>query len=343
LIRTDFQNLESAGWWRSQDLDGVVLYAWGRPKFRKVASAIHEAGIFLVLSQDSAGQTSPLTGFYDWLRAQWIYGGQGRDGKSWIRFISLTLRGLTVGFGLTDPLRARHLKQGDMIACVSPRAAECYRRLCRVYGGAALANKVKMIPHPVEPVFRYADSGKRCQVVCVGRWQDDVQKRTWLLIEVISLLIAEDESVTVVIAGHPSEKLRAWHESLESSRRVRVRLVGKTGREELMKILDESQVFYSPSAYESFSIAAAEALCCGCSVVAGRLVTLPSFEWFVSENSESLAEADDCRGHARALQNELGYWANGQRDPHEISGIWSNRLHADKVAGKVLEMMDFEL
>lgn len=109
-----------------------------------------------------------------------------------------------------------------------------------------------------------------------------------------------------------------------------------------MMILGESQVFYSPSAYESFSIAAAEALCCGCSVVAGRLVTMPSFDWFVSEGSGILAEVDDCRGHAKALQDEIECWDIGKRNSREISSIWSDRLHADKVAGQVLEMMDFE-
>ena len=79
LIRTDYANLESADWWRAQHLDGVVLYAWGRPKFRKVAAAIHAAGIFLVLNQDNGGLVSPLAGFRDWLEEQWILAGQGRD------------------------------------------------------------------------------------------------------------------------------------------------------------------------------------------------------------------------------------------------------------------------
>ena len=78
LLRTDYKNLESAEWWRAQDLDGVVLYAWGRPRFRKVAAAIHNAGIFLVLNQDNGGLVSPLAGLRDWLAEQWIHGGQGR-------------------------------------------------------------------------------------------------------------------------------------------------------------------------------------------------------------------------------------------------------------------------
>ncbi len=339
LIRTDYRNLESAEWWRNQNLNGVVLYAWGRPKFRKVAAAVRDAGIFLVLNQDSAGLMSPLAGFRDWVHAQWIYGGQGRDLASWLNFFKLVLRGLTIGLALTDPLRARHLKCGNAIACVSPEAAGRYHGVCRVYGGAALANKVKVIPHPVEPVFRYSGMGKRRQVVCVGRWQDEIQKRTWLLIKVIGSLIEKDGQVSVVIAGQPSEALRAWHQSLEASRKARVRIAGRTGRGELMEILGESQVFYSSSSYESFSIAAAEALCSGCSVVAGRSVTMPSFEWFVSENSGTLAERDDAAGHAAALAAELAAWDQGRRNPQAIADIWCDRLHADKVAAKVMKMI----
>jgi hypothetical protein len=72
LIRTDYGNLESPDWWKSQKLDGVVLYAWGSPKFRKVAEAIHQAGIFLVLNQDNGGLISPWAGFSGWLEEQRI-------------------------------------------------------------------------------------------------------------------------------------------------------------------------------------------------------------------------------------------------------------------------------
>ena len=60
LIRTMYANLESALWWREQKIDVLVLYAWGRPKFRKVACAIREAGIFLILNQDNGGYICPL-------------------------------------------------------------------------------------------------------------------------------------------------------------------------------------------------------------------------------------------------------------------------------------------
>lgn len=337
LIRTEFANLESVEWWRAQNLDGVVLYAWGRPKFRKVAAAIHQAGIFLVLNQDNGGLVSPLAGFRDWLEEQWILAGQGRGAGAWLRFLKLSLRGLSAGLVLTDPLRAAHLKQGDVIACVSPKAAEHYRKLCRIYGGMNLADRVRVVPHAVESRFRFSGAPKPRQVACVGRWQDVVQKRPWLLMEVIGALVATDDEVSVVIAGNPTAELETWHRALPVLQRGRVQIRGRVDRDELAKILAESQVFYSPSAFESFGIAAAEALCAGCSVVAGRSMSMASFEWFVSEQSGTLAAMDDHKGHVSALQDELAAWRDGRRDGGGISKVWCERLHAERVARKILD------
>jgi glycosyltransferase involved in cell wall biosynthesis len=244
---------------------------------------------------------------------------------------------LSAGLVLTDPLRAAHLKQGDVIACVSPKAAEHYRKLCRIYGGMNLADRVRVVPHAVESRFRFSGAPKPRQVACVGRWQDVVQKRPWLLMEVIGALVATDDEVSVVIAGNPTAELETWHRALPVLQRGRVQIRGRVDRYELAKILAESQVFYSPSAFESFGIAAAEALCAGCSVVAGRSMSMASFEWFVSEESGTLAEMDNHNGHVSALQDELAAWRDGRRDGGGISKVWCERLHAERVAGKILD------
>lgn len=338
LIRTDYANLESAEWWRAHKLDGVVLYAWGAPRYRRVAKAIREAGIFLILNQDNGGLVSPLAGLRDWIVEQWIHAGQGRGSGAWLRFIKLALRGLSAGLFLTDPLRATHLRQGNVIACVSPKAADYYRKLCRIYGGQDLADRIRVIPHAVESRFRTYGAPKRRQVACVGRWQDVVQKRPWLLMDVIGYLIAADDAVAVVIAGTITPELEAWHQSLTESQCMRVQLRGRVERDELAEILAESQVFYSPSAFESFGIAAAEALCAGCSVVAVRSISMASFEWFVSENSGTLAAMDDAPGHLKALQAELDLWNRAAHDPQCIADTWCGRLHANQVAERLLQI-----
>ena len=335
LIRTDARNLESEDWWRGHQLDGVVLYAWGAPKYRKVARAIRRAGIFLVLNQDNGGLVSPLAGWRDWVREQWILGGQGRGIRAWLRTVNLLAKGMSVGLLRTDPLRASHLRQGNVIACVSPKAAGYYRRLCRWYGGG-LDRRIVVLPHAVEPGFAHAGETKRRQVVCVGRWSDHVQKRPALLMAVASLLLRNDEMVRVVIAGTPTAEMRAWHARLHDATRRRVVLAGRVGRGDLTRLMVESQLFYSPSAYESFGIAAAEALCCGCSVVAGRSVSMASFEWFVSEQSGCLSDGHSAQAHATAITDELERWEHGGRDAAGIAATWTGRLHADKVAQAIL-------
>ncbi|MEO5712239.1 MAG: glycosyltransferase [Luteolibacter sp.] len=334
LIRTDYANLESAGWWKSQQLDGVVLYAWGSPKFRKVAKAIHDAGIFLVLNQDNGGLISPLAGFSGWLEEQRILSGNV------ISYLKNVTRGLTTGLLVTDLLRARHLKQGDVIACVSPAAAVHYQKLCGIYGGNEVAGRVKAVPHPVETRFHTngTDGERVRRIACVGRWQDELQKRSKLMCEVLGRLLETDATVLIDIAGDPSEALSAWHHSLRPDFKSRVNLLGRVGREPLAEMLRGARIFYSPSAYESFGIAAGEALCSGCSVVAGRSISMASFEWFVSENSGTLATADDAEGHLAALTEELENWDRGRRSALSISNTWCSRLHADKVATRLLAM-----
>ncbi len=332
LIRTDAANLESAGWWRGQRLDGVVLYAWGRPRFRKVAAAIREAGIFLLLNQDNGGLVSPLAGLRGWWREQRNLTGGGPA------FRGRVAKGLSYGLLVGDPLRAAHLRCGDVIACVSPRAAEHYRRLCRYYGGRKLVARVRVLPHAVESRFRQSGRPKQKRIACVGRWDDRVQKRPGLLMDVIGHLMDMDHAVTVVIAGNPVDEMVRWHARLPEQQRARVDLRGKVGRDELAAIFDGAQVFYSPSAYESFGIAAAEALCCGCSVVAGRSVSMSAFEWFVSEQSGRLAARGDATSHVEMLLAEMRSWEAGARHADAISRIWCERLHADKVAGMVAEM-----
>ena len=339
LIRTAYANLESASWWRDQKIDALVLYAWGRPKFRKVARAIHEAGIFLILNQDNGGFISPLAGWRGWLQEKWIMSGQDADIRSWLRFVMSALKESTLGLLITDPLRASHLKQGDIIACVSPQAADVYRRLCNRYGGRDLTSKVRVIPHAVETTFHDSGGTRLRQIICVGRWSDMVQKRQDRMMAVFDRLLVSDRNVSLVIAGESTNALRDWHASLSDSDKPRVSLLGKLDRSSLAAWMAESQVFYSPSSFESFGIAAAEALCSGCSVVAHRSVSMTSFEWFVSENSGALAEVDSVDAHVEALSAELEEWQKGLRNASNISKSWCQRLHAGQVAREVAEFM----
>lgn len=339
LFRTAYANLESTAWWQAQKIDALVLYAWGRPKFRKVAYSIHEAGIFLILNQDNGGYISPLAGWRGWLQEKWIMSGKGKGIRAYLRFVTSALKESTIGLLITDPLRSNHLKQGDIIACVSPHASDVYRRLCNRYGGDELATKVAVIPHAVERIFHDSGVSRLKQIVCVGRWSDTIQKRQHQMMDVFERLLIAEPDVSLVIAGEITDALKHWHASLGIPSQSRVKLAGKLDRAALAELMAKSQVFYSPSAYESFGIAAAEALCSGCSVVAHRSVSMASFEWFVSENSGTLAHDDSADAHVRALSAEIQAWEKGHRNAQIISRIWCQHLHADQVARRVVELV----
>ena len=334
VLRAETADLESADWWRKHELDGVVLYSWGRAKYRHVAAAINRAGITLILNQDNGGVVSPLNGVEMWLRQQWHQSNKGNGWAAWRMLGVRILRGLTLGLLVTDPLRRRHLAQGKWIACVSPRAAEHYRRLCAIYGGEGLRKKVTLLPHPVEGRFVYSGENKSERVVCLGRWEDETQKRPRLMMAVVERLLTE-ERIEVEIIGAVTADLQRWHDGLGAEMRERVILRGRVERRRLPEIFASVQVFYSPSAYESFGIAAGEALCSGCSVVAARLVSMGSFEWFTEADCGTLAEEDYIVGHVAALRTELAKWRGGQRKPALISNRWGERLHEREVARQV--------
>ena len=341
LIRTDYANLESAEWWRGHKLDGVVLYAWGAPRYRRVAKAIRDSGTTLVLNQDSSGVVSPLCGIRPWLLEQAALSGGFGTIQAATRTLSQITKGLTLGLLRTDPLRALHLRQGDLIAALHPEAAHHFRKLCHVYGGERLAARVAVIPHPVDPSLKWEASSppKQNRLIAIGRWDDEIQKRPALLTEVTGRLLAENSELEADIVGNLTERIDAWHSTLPTNIAARVKLHGNLPHQELAKLLHQARVFYCPSAYESFNIAAAEAMCCGCSVVAADLPAMASFRWFVSQNSGSLTAKDNADGHLNALRRELALWENGDRNPMVISHAWIDILHADKVALRIVKII----
>lgn len=342
LIRVSMAELESAAWWRGHGLDGVVLYAWGSPRFRRVARAIHEAGVRLVLNQDNSGWISPLVGLSGWLAEQRLLAGAGVVAGGWLRFITLVGKGLTLGLLRTDPLRAVHLRCGDRIACVSPQAVDLYRELCLIYGGRHLASRVALLPHPVGPGFVPDGGGKQRRIVTVGRWDDVIQKRPGRLMEVMDLTLRADPELEWDVVGSPVEIFSDWQSDLPGEMGRRVTLHGAVAHPRLVQLLQRARVSYCPSAYESFHIASGEALCCGCSLVAADSPSLAACRWFVADGDGTLAVTDTADGHADALMAEMKAWDEGTRNAVAIASRWGGRLHAPRVAARVLEWFSGE-
>lgn len=334
LIRATFDDLTSPEWWASHNAEGVVFYAWGRAEYTPIAAAIRKAGLKLVLNQDSSGAVGPLAGWHDWVKDLSARCG-GRFGG--LLFIARFLHAHAAGLILNDLRRAQHFQHGTIIAAVSPVAESRYRRLCRRYGGKRLEDRVRLIPHPAQPRFRWIDGAiKHPLVISVGRWNDRIQKRPQILAETVELVAQNLPDVQFEIYGPTGPFLPDWHKSLPPSLANRIKLLGSVPSLVLENAYRRAKVFLCSSAYEGAQISAQEALCSGASVVAARRPSLACYEWFSSNACGTLANGTDSLNLAHATVLELAAWNSGKRNPEEISSRWSAILHAEAVTRTIL-------
>lgn len=313
IIRVPMEELKSADWWCSLNLDGVVLYSWGAPRYTAIARAIKKAGIKLVIHLDSNGD------FFD---------------EAWTPRPPFLQRCKNVAtHAAIDFLRARHLKLADVIT-MSPPVAEMLRH--RLFYGAAVADRAEMMPCPVSPRFAYDGRTKQRKVVCVGRWgaEDDI-KDPGLMMQTSQLLVEKDSSVVVEIYGRYREPVAAWHAALPEQQKARVLLKGFTPSAALKDVYCDAMVGFCTSKRESTHIASAEALCCGCAVVIPARPSLSLPQWYASKDSGTVARVDTPESLADAVLEELGQWETGKRNPQAIAAYWQPFFHADKVMGRI--------
>lgn len=307
VIRVEPGRLNSPSWWRSLNLDGLVLYSWGDPRYVRLARAVRAAGIKLVIHLDFYGNFVPSPHF------------------------PKKLRNLLINL-----LRAKHLSYADVISA-SPVAKE-YLRHERFYG-PALADKVQDMPTPVAPHFFWDGTPKERRVVCVGQWTESV-KRPEFMMEAVRLLLRRDADVQVDICGPISDKGRAWHDHLPPSHRERVHISGFIPNEKLPQIYRSAQISLCTSASEGTHIASAEALCCGCSVVVpNRPEKLRMVHWYTGRNSGRIAREDTPESLTEAILEELETWQAGQRDPAAIAEEWQPLFHADKALSRIFDSL----
>lgn len=341
LTRTPYRNLESADWWKASGAQGVVLYAWGAPRYYPIARAIRHAGLKLVCNMDTSGTFGVLGGPLDYWGAQWrILNGIGTTPSSLCMFFLKFISSISWSLLKNDTGRARHLRQADLIGAVSPIAVQRIRRVCRWYGGTRLAARVQLIPHAVSLHMKYDGHPKKPRVVSIGRWQpeDWRQKNPRLLLETATQVLSREPKAEFVVVGSMDPSLRGRFSDLAERTQGRLRVAGRLPNQEIAGLLQTAQISFCSSNHESFHIASAEALCCGCSVVGPDLPELPSLHWFVRAESGQLS-AKNPDSLSTTVLNELELWGRGARCASQISNHWIQHFHADRVAQKILDYL----
>jgi glycosyltransferase involved in cell wall biosynthesis len=198
--------------------------------------------------------------------------------------------------------------------------------------------KVVFIPHPVAEDYMQLDAAtnRENRIVSVGRWYS-FQKNFPLLVATLRDFLAVHPDWSADIIGVIPE---GWDAAQigDADLRARMRFHGRLPHREISALYKKAKIFFMSSRYESFNIAAAESLCCGCSVVgSGSIASVP---YFISADSGMIASRQTRAHFLDALNAEVLCWEIGMRNPEKISQTWIQRVGSKAVARQSLEALE---
>jgi glycosyltransferase involved in cell wall biosynthesis len=230
---------------------------------------------------------------------------------------------------------ARSMALMPALAAESPIAAARIERFLRRFG--CTATKVHTLPHPVADDYMQVDGTeeRHNRIVSVGRW-DAYQKNFPLLLRTLEGFLGSRPDWSADVIGNLP---KGWSASgLGPGLRERIRCYGRLPHREISAHYQRSKIFLMSSRYESYNIAAAEALCCGCSVVGpGDIASVP---FFVSKSSGTTACRPSPTHLLDALRAEVEAWNTGQRDPARISSEWRATVGAQAIGKRAFELLE---
>ena len=305
LLRVPMSKLHQPAWWKSQNLDTVILYSWGDPRYTGIARAIRKAGLKLIIHFDSSGE---------------LHEHLHRPGNRALNAIKDCAVNL---------LRRLHLGYAHAITTSGP-CIESFRN--DVYYGVDIANKCHEFPTPVNSCFKYDGTAKQMRIICTGSWQYPV-KRTPLMMQVLELTLQRNGTAQADICGTLSPELQLWHNALPAEMQQRIHLHGQCTHAQLSELCNAASISLCTSESEGSHGASAEALCCGCSVVCPPRPLLSVVQWYTSKNSGTVAAEDTAEALCTALLTELQLWENGTRQATAIASTWGASFQADTLPG----------
>ena len=335
VMAVSLEDLRRPDWWQAQKPDAVVLSTGSAPRHDALRKAALSATPRVIERLDTDGIRSARL----WPRYYFIHAiGEYRDrlpaNRRWLAPLVAAMRTVAVFLfpQLLDTKMVATMRQLPAVSAESPVAVENIQKMFETFGGKR--HQVAMIPHPVDEAMRYdAGTPRENRLIAVGRW-DNFQKDYPLLRKVVKGFLERhpDWTATIVGGGVPADDLSA--ESMEE----RLSFHQQVGREQMVQAYNRSKIYVMVSRYEGFSVAASEALCCGCSVVSAR--ELATSTYTAQDNSGGIAETRDTAGFAVALDNEVKAWTNGERKPAAIAAIWRDRLGAQAVTRATIALLE---
>ena len=244
-------------WWQSQKPDLVILGLWTRPKYDPIRRAALSATPHVIERADSDGMRTASCGFFTYAKRRFDY---FRDRT--YRWPSLLSIPASIFYSFASILATpwiefrlrKTLKLLPSILVETPHATNLWKSLAGRLG--VDPEMIHCVPHPIQTdIFKFDPaSPKKNQIISVGRW-DSYQKNLPLLLKNLRTFLDKNPSWTslVIGSGLPAK-----------SPHPQITFFPSLPPPDLARHMQESKVFFFSSRYESFGLAAAEAVACGC-------------------------------------------------------------------------------
>jgi len=336
-IRITWDQACSADWWRQWQLDAVVSYSWAQPRHAPLLRAMRAADLRIFLRLDCGeALLTPRIEPGAYLRR--TFNGYRDLGHTALVAALAALAKTAVNLSPSYYLKPLmdYFALADALGVESPLGAERLVQAIGIAGRRELIERVHTIGHPVADYMRYAGEPKAKQIIAVGRWESFV-KNAPLLLASLGQVLTQRPDYTAVICGSGAERLHLLARRLAPEVQGRIQILGPVANEALPAHHGRSQLMVVSSRWESFNIAAAEALCCGCSIVGPHRIG--SMRWFAADDCGTTAATYDLPGLTAALLREIKAWEEGRRKPERISALWRERVAAPSVARQIVQVL----
>lgn len=307
----------------------LIYHALGRD-FTPLLQGLNRATIPVIIKADSDGTLSP----YPYLKAF-----ANRYCRQSLRDALKTVAKVFMPWW-ADQWLLNNLRQSDGMIVESPMAKERTMTVLAMTTRENFTSKIHVCPLPVSPLYTESTVAipRRNQIISIGRWNDMAPKNPRLLLKTVSDVLEVRGDFKAVIVGPGESLMKRWVSSLAPHIKSRISILGPLSPTEIKLHLNHSKIFFSSSRWESFGLAAAEALCSGCTLVGPDL---PPFRYLIAEGRTGTLAKDYSKSALyRALGEEIDLWDQGIRDPKMIATQWQHILDYRLVAHDVLEAVN---
>ena len=340
ILRATRTELESAEWWRSLKLEGVIMVAWARHRDTPIVRAIVSSGAKLVLHVDGNGSVYPLFDQVEHLKTLWRAErgtGCGLAARSLAFLNKAVIDGARLLIRHTY-LRYRHLRYTTVASYQTPTSFEQAGRLCRLFGGRNHGVNLQLTGYPIPVKCRWDPAiPKEKRIIAIGNWEILRQKRANVLMEVCARIASIHPDLQIDIFGARTGALTRWHQSMEGDLQKRIHLHGFQPGEVVTLALQKAQVSFFPSAHEGGPQAMFEGLSCGVTTVSLDSPDLQGARWAAACHHGDLAARDSTEAYVAALDRALGKWGQGEYSPKGISEFWIPRTQVQSVIKIMLD------